>query len=104
RSAIARAISGETPSGSPDGVRPVTSRKLPMLMAARSTPCGASSETTDWDMVRNPEDEDAALYRTISNPQAGGHRDHVRSPQRICIAQRPVISSVPHFRVDSRKR
>ena len=31
-------------------VRPVTSRKLPMLIAARRTPCGASSATTDWDM------------------------------------------------------
>jgi hypothetical protein len=50
RSAIARAMSGETPSGSPDGVLPVTSRKLLTLMPARSTPCGASSATTDWDM------------------------------------------------------
>jgi hypothetical protein len=44
--AIAAAMSGETPEGSPEGSLPVTSRKLPMLIAARSTPVGASSETT----------------------------------------------------------
>ena len=34
---------GVLPDGSPDGVLPVTRRKLPMLMAARSAPVGASS-------------------------------------------------------------
>src|SRR6516162_113364 len=37
---------GETPVGSPEGDFPVTKRKLPMLIAARSTPVGASSDTT----------------------------------------------------------
>ena len=41
--AIARAMSGATPSGSPDGLLPVTSRKLLRLMPARRTPVGASS-------------------------------------------------------------
>ena len=54
RSAIARAMSGDTPSGSPDGVLPVTSRKLLMLTPARRTPCGASSRTIDWDMRLGP--------------------------------------------------
>src|SRR5258708_34125071 len=48
RAAIAAAMSAETPEGSPDGVLPVTKRKLPMLIAARSTPVGASSETICW--------------------------------------------------------
>ena len=43
RAAIAAAMSGDTPVGSPDGALPVTSRKLPMLIAARRTPVGASS-------------------------------------------------------------
>src|SRR6202040_818241 len=38
-------MSGETPDGSPLGSLPVTNRKFPMLIAARSTPVGASSET-----------------------------------------------------------
>src|SRR5271170_7861023 len=46
RAATAAAMSGETPVGSPDGLLPVTSKKLPMLIAARRTPVGASSETT----------------------------------------------------------
>src|SRR5439155_14297973 len=63
RSAMARAMSGETPSGSPDGDFPVTSRKLLMLIAARRTPCGASSETTDWDMgLGSGTSEARALY------------------------------------------
>src|SRR5205823_5354642 len=43
RAAIAAAMSADTPEGSPDGVLPVTRRKFPMLIAARSTPVGASS-------------------------------------------------------------
>src|SRR5438067_10591090 len=63
RSAMARAMSGETPSGSPDGDFPVTSRKLLMLIAARRTPCGASSETTDWDIgLGSGTSEARALY------------------------------------------
>src|ERR1700733_11309677 len=73
---MADAMSGDTPAGSPDGVRPVTSRKLPMLMAARSTPCGASSETMDWDMQMGPEDEDAAVYRTARWPQVARRTTH----------------------------
>src|SRR6266566_9094570 len=44
------AISGETPAGSPDGLLPVTKRKLPILIAARRTPVGASSDTTSRGM------------------------------------------------------
>ena len=40
------AMSAATPTGSPDGLLPVTNRKLPMLIAARKTPVGASSLTT----------------------------------------------------------
>src|SRR5262245_16346287 len=49
-SAIALATSGDTPTGSPAGVRPVTSRKLERLMPARRTPVGASSARTLSDM------------------------------------------------------
>src|SRR5205823_2914505 len=45
RAAIAAAMSGETPDGSPFGHLPVTSRKFPILIAARKTPVGANSET-----------------------------------------------------------
>src|SRR5215469_6830577 len=45
RAPIASAMSGDTPVGSPFGALPVTSRKLPILIAARSTPVGASSAT-----------------------------------------------------------
>src|ERR1700747_3669386 len=38
-------MSGETPEGSPFGCLPETSRKFPMLIAARRTPVGANSET-----------------------------------------------------------
>src|SRR3984957_16820700 len=53
RSAIARAMSGETPCGSPDAVLPVTSRKLLMLIPARRTPVGASSATI-WLTIDPP--------------------------------------------------
>src|SRR6185437_3304474 len=43
RAPIASAMSGDTPVGSPEGDLPVTRRKLPMLIAARKTPVGASS-------------------------------------------------------------
>src|SRR4051794_484052 len=39
-------MSGATPVGSPFAARPVTSSGLPRLIAARSTPVGASSATT----------------------------------------------------------
>src|SRR6185503_6141082 len=42
-SAIACAMSGDTPSGLPLAARPVTSRKLERLIPARRTPVGASS-------------------------------------------------------------
>src|SRR6185312_456425 len=42
-SAMACAMSGDTPSGSPLAARPVTSRKLERLIPARRTPVGASS-------------------------------------------------------------
>src|SRR5438105_4947296 len=45
RAATAAAMSGETPEGSPFGSLPLTKRKFPMLIAARKTPVGASSET-----------------------------------------------------------
>src|SRR5207237_9227365 len=45
RAAIAAAMSDETPDGSPFGHLPVTSRKFPILIAARKTPVGANSET-----------------------------------------------------------
>ena len=51
RAATAAAMSGDTPVGSPDGVRPVTKRKFPMLIAARSAPVGASSEMICGDGV-----------------------------------------------------
>src|SRR3546814_4664630 len=62
RSAIARAMSGDTPSGSPEALRPVTSRKLPRLMPARSTPVGASSLTTSGDMWADPVIGDVGRY------------------------------------------
>ena len=41
--------------GTPDAVRPVTRRKLPILIAARRTPCGASSAATCcWFMMNVP--------------------------------------------------
>src|SRR6516162_8939189 len=43
-------MSGDTPWGSPDGLFPVTNRKLPILIAARSTPVGASSDLTSPGM------------------------------------------------------
>src|SRR5215475_11949207 len=36
-------MSGDTPSGSPEALRPVTSRKLERLIPARRTPVGQSS-------------------------------------------------------------
>src|SRR4051794_41430065 len=42
-------MSGETPSGDPSASRPVTSRKLLRLMAARSRPVGASAATAAGD-------------------------------------------------------
>ena len=54
RSAIARAMSGDTPTGSPAGVAPVTRSGFDILMAARRIPPGASSETTSWDMFDAP--------------------------------------------------
>src|SRR5258708_35785149 len=48
--AIAVAMSGETPSGSPLALRPVTSRKLERLTPARRTPVGASSARALSDM------------------------------------------------------
>src|SRR5215213_7824895 len=69
RAAIAAAMSGDTPVGSPDGARPVTSRKFPMLIAARRTPVGASSEMICGDgvtgMVEGPEWFDG-LWRELS--------------------------------------
>src|ERR1700728_865733 len=50
RVATSRARSGATPSGSPAGLFPVTSRKFERLIAARNTPVGASSEITSGDM------------------------------------------------------
>src|ERR1700712_2793025 len=64
RSAMARAMLGETPSGSPEALRPVTSRKLDILMAARSTPCGAS-----WLLISGVM---PALPLLISTPRVGG--------------------------------
>ena len=56
--AMARAMSGEQPSGSPSDVRPVTRRKFPILTPARSTPVGASwafaSAFASGDMVTFP--------------------------------------------------
>src|SRR5579862_941975 len=52
RAPIASAMSGETPVGSPFGALPVTSRKLLMLIAARSTPVGASSATIFGSGIR----------------------------------------------------
>src|SRR5271169_4286716 len=75
RAAIAAAMSGETPVGSPDGLLPVTSRKLPMLIAARRTPVGASSATTAlsgislvrkwWGRLRHPERSSAPRHVKI---------------------------------------
>jgi hypothetical protein len=39
-------MSGETPTGSPEGLLSVTSKKFPILIAARKIPVGASSATT----------------------------------------------------------
>src|SRR5689334_8296694 len=47
-------MSGDTPSGSPEGLRPVTSRKLLRLIPARRTPVGASWERTSGDMCQAP--------------------------------------------------
>src|SRR5271165_4192956 len=99
RSAMARAMSGETPSGSPDGVRPVTSRKLLMLMAARSTPCGASSATTDWDMGAR---SGTVIWRAVwQGKQAGSTREEkngaLRVAHNVCSAQRrPPLRCMRH--------
>src|SRR5260370_26206140 len=48
--AIAAAMSGATPSGSPAALRPVTSRELERLIPARRTPVGQSSARALSDM------------------------------------------------------
>ncbi len=65
RAAIAAAISGETPVGSPEGLLPVTNRKFPMLIAARKTPVGASSVTAWSGMaeIRELSETNAASCR-----------------------------------------
>src|SRR6516164_6069206 len=70
---------GETPVGSPEGDFPVTKRKLPMFIAARSTPVGASSDTTSRgmrDVSRNSEGIQLILKA------AGRHAN-------FCVAEAP---------------
>src|SRR5262249_10157102 len=82
-------MSGDTPSGSPDGLFPVTRRKLPMLIAARRTPVGASSDTTSrGGMIKvSRNDEHPQLILKL----AAGHanfRDEAGmfSPETACCA------------------
>src|SRR5215813_14475598 len=70
RDAISRAMSGATPSGSPDGARPVTRRKLPILIAARRTPVGASSDKACCGIRRSRVVGQTRLVWIIGREQA----------------------------------
>ena len=76
--AIAAAMSGATPAGSPAALRPVTSRKLERLIPARRTPVGAEfgsgfvghggksrpdSEGMSWEADRGAEGADGGADR-----------------------------------------
>src|SRR6185437_10144358 len=72
-SAIAPAMSGATPTGSPDAVRPVTSRKFERLMPARRTPVGASSARALSDMrsVYTPREGSKRMAEVIVETASG---------------------------------
>src|SRR5688572_1054798 len=89
-------MSGDTPDGSPDGVLPVTSRKFPMLIAARSTPVGASSAMTCDEGVAGmtagsvggervaPNLEHRTARGTLNRPAPNGHS--AKAQRRISTA------------------
>src|SRR5688500_641105 len=68
---------GETPSGSPDALLPVTSKKLLMLMPARSTPVGASWATISGDMAFALREHFSQAFTPVHNGGCSGRDEDI---------------------------